>query len=138
MNENIKSTSVEAYGDHVRQGKASSQRERILASIQDLGPVSRRELADLHERGLGVKRPDLRHFPKKAAWVNITMDHVIYYAVKPAIPLASICGRVRALLDSGLIKVVKIEEDPKTGKMVEYLEAVEPEPVQKSFDDYLK
>jgi len=37
------------------------------------------------------------------------------------IPINAVCGRVKALIDNGDIRVAYIAEDPQTNKRVEYL-----------------
>lgn len=37
---------------------------------------------------------------------------------------SSICGRVRELIDAGLVEVTGVEPDPESGKRVELLEVV--------------
>ena len=40
------------------------------------------------------------------------------------IPINAVCGRVRAMIDNGDIRVAYIAEDPQTNKRVEYLEFI--------------
>jgi hypothetical protein len=109
-------TSTTAYRKHVVEGKATSQRERILglllASDQPLS------------------RADLVHYFTAAPFSD-TWDH------GPNIPLASVCGRLNVLIASKLARVAKIDRDPATGHAVEYVEAVRPMPTQKSFDGFM-
>ena len=68
------STSREAYMRHVIAGRASSQRERILAAIKCRPGRTRNEIADEFRDGQG------------------------------RIPLGSVCGRVAVLLAAGLVR----------------------------------
>ena len=106
-------TSAVAYREHVLDGKATTQRQRILNLLQwTTEPLSRAGIAD--------------YFRESA--LSDTWD------CGPAIPLASVCGRLNALIASGQAKVAKEDVDQRTGHRVEYVEAVRPTPVQKSFD----
>lgn len=111
-------TSVVAYREHVLDGKATSQRQRILNCLLAYDrPINRSDLADLFQNNRDL--------------IDTTWDH------GPEIPLASICGRLNVLIASGLVRVVDERTDPRTGHRVEYVEAVRPTPDQKSFDGFV-
>jgi len=110
-------TSTTAYREHVIDGKAGSQRNRVLKALRFFGPRSRAGIVALFEdHGLLAAHPEIDG---------------------PPIPLASVCGRVNAMLESGLLRVAKEDIDERTGHRVQYLEAVRPEPKQKSFDGFM-
>lgn len=109
----MSATSTRAYADHARSGKTVTQGQRILWVLRELGPKSRAQLADLLE-----SQTFLNAHPEIAG---------------PRIPLASVCGRVKVLLDAGLVRVVSHRIDGDTGALVEVLEAVEPAPEQRRF-----
>ena len=117
MNETkVAATSIRAYNEHARDGKCSSQRARILAFLRASNePQSRAEICRAFTR-----------------WADDTWDH------GPNIPLASVCGRVHSLEVSGLIAVDHVEEDRYTGHRVEYMRAIEPAPVQQSFEEFMR
>lgn len=112
----VKDTSIVAYSDHVIDGHARTQRERILSVIR----------GDHSQLKPPVSRNELEYFFRRPA-----VDDG-----KP-IKMSSICGRVKSLLQSGQIKVAKVDRDPITKKRVEYLEVVPDAPVQKEFDGWM-
>ena len=59
-------------------------------------------------------------------------------AVRSGFPINAVTGRVRTLIDSGLLEVESERVDPITKKKVEYLRAVMPKPEQASFEDWRK
>ena len=56
--------------------------------------------------------------------------------VGPTIPLASICGRINALVEAGLVRVARVDVDRRTGHRVEVLEAVEPARQLRMFESF--
>ena len=110
-----KMTSIEAYGKHVIEGKATSQRERIFRFILN---------ETLH--GRSVNRSQITEHFAVDRFEGHTVDG------KPPIPLASVCGRVTALLDAGIVEVDK-SGPGRWGRRVEYLKAVLPAPEQRKF-----
>ncbi len=89
----VKETSRAAYQEHVRSGRAKTQREIILELLEKKWvPHNRRQISLL-----------------------------------TGIPINAVCGRVNALLEDGALRVAYVDEDPVTGKRVEYLE---PAPMQ--------
>lgn len=114
---NVAQTSRTAYADHVVAGRATSQRERILAYLRHCDEPQ--------------SRADICHAFKTTP-THLSFDR------GPEIPLASVCGRVNALLAAKLVKVVEIAPDEITRHRVEYVTAVRPEPVQRSFDEYMR
>jgi len=97
----VQQTSISAYNEDVRSGKIPSQRRRIEKIIQAYGPITRR---------------DIRKIVK---WL-CEIDNA-WGANIPDIPMSSVCGRVRALIDSNLIHVSDHKTDPTTGKRVQLL-----------------
>ena len=93
----VQQTSITAYNEDVRSGKIPSQRRRIERVLLRFGPMTRREIQEKcsHQFTLRIKYP--------------------------AIPMTSVCGRVRCLLDSDLIHVCDHKTDPTTGKTVQVL-----------------
>ena len=91
----VQQTSITAYNEDVRSGKIPSQRKRIEEIIKIFGPISRREIREKCRIEQFWKYPD--------------------------IPMTSVCGRVRCLLDSDLIHVCDTKIDPTTGKTVQIL-----------------
>jgi len=106
------STSRDAYTKHVVKGKATTQRDRILRLLDEMAPLSRHEIC--------------RHFT--ATTFKNTWDD------GPEIPLASVCGRVNALIESAQVRVAMTDIDKRTGQRVELVELVENAPVQKTFE----
>jgi len=93
----MKSTSINSYRQHVIEGKARTQREKIYdALIESPTPLTRRQIA------------------------NVTR-----------IEINAVCGRVNALVDSGIIIISHVSEDPITGKRVEFLSPRWPQPAQR-------
>jgi len=110
-------TSAVAYREHVLEGKACTQRARILSLLMWSDACLSR--AGIREYFIGGSGSDTWDFG-------------------PEIPLASVCGRVNALVKAGLVKVKYEATDPVTGHRVEYVEAVRPTPRQKCFDGFLR
>ena len=108
---NASLTQVDAYRETVLSGRATSQRERILAFVRWYGrPVSRQTICDgFQDFGMGS------------------------FDFGPPIPLASVCGRVNVLVKSGLLRELKGAGKGPMGDPVNLVVAVEPEPVQKRF-----
>lgn len=97
------STSRDAYAKHARWGKPTTQRARILALLKgSRRPLSRCEIA----RAFELPGPG-----------------------GPPIPLASICGRVKVLIQAGQVRVDHVDEDPRSGHPVQYL-AIADKPAQ--------
>ena len=102
-------TSLVGHREHVLSGKATSQNNRILTCLfESAVPLCRRQIAKL---------------------TNIEIN--------------AVCGRVNAMLPDeeqdkpGLIHKVYEAIDPITGKLVEFLEPTWPQPIQKSFENFL-
>ena len=111
-------TSVDSYRRVVLDGKATSQRERILAFVRYMDRrISRAEIA--HAFSLDWYR-DRKPFPT-------TFDG------GPPIPLASVCARVFVLVQSGLLRELKGAGRGPQGDAVNLVEAVTPAPVQRTF-----
>lgn len=85
-------TSILAYDHHVKAGKATSQRARIMDTIEKDGPATREEL--------------FNYFRKNP----------------PEIPMGSVCGRVKALLQSDLLCVSGYAPSPYGKGKVEVLD----------------
>lgn len=84
----VKTTSRTSYREHVLDGKARTQRERITELLEKTQePWNRREISVVTE-----------------------------------IPINAVCGRVKALIDSGELIVSYVAVDPSTNQRVEYLE----------------
>jgi predicted ArsR family transcriptional regulator len=49
------------------------------------------------------------------------------------IPINAVCGRVNTLVASGIVRVAYEDEDQGTGTRAQFLEAVTPAPMQRSF-----
>jgi predicted transcriptional regulator len=97
MSDKVKSTSRQAYRDHVISGRALSQREKILNFLERHQlPRNRREIS-----------------------------HIL------GIPINAVTGRVNALIENGDLRVAYVDEDPVTGKRVEYIELMPSGPKQK-------
>ncbi len=115
--------------EHVIAGKATTQRERILAYIRSQPGVSREEIAHA--------------FSVDYTWV-VGGAHGTTWDGGPPIPLASVCGRVKVLLGNkargwpAFVAVVSHAENPDTGHDVELLEAVQPAPVQRTFEQFAR
>ena len=107
MSSNVQQTSITAYNEDVKSGKIPSQRRRIEIIIRQQGPLTRREIKN---------------------WSDfLSLDRGL-----PYIPMSSVCGRVRALIDSDLIHVSDHKLCPTTGKKVQVLK-YGPEPSQGKF-----
>lgn len=106
------STSRDAYGKHVIDGKATTQRGRILRLLAERAPLSRYEIC---------------RFFTSTQFKNTWDDG-------PEIPLASVCGRVKALIESGQVRVAMTDVDKRTSQRVEFVELVENAPVQRTFN----
>jgi hypothetical protein len=112
-----KYTSTTAYREHVIDGKATSQKRRILWLLQNLKPMTRLQIAHLFgERTFLHAHPEIDG---------------------PEIPLASVCGRVNALIEAGLVKVEKEDVNPVTGHRAEYLTAVQPHGQMNMFEGFM-
>ena len=112
------STSRGAYASHVMDGKASAQHYRLLDAIRAFGPVSRNDLAALFS-------PE-----------GLLRDGTRWFAAPPHIRLGSVCGRVNALIGSDERYPVRVHHtapDPDTGHPVDYLVAVDPAPLERTF-----
>ncbi len=109
-------TSAVAYREHVIEGKATSQRQRILnLLLASEVPLSRAEIANYFK---GTPFGDTWDFG-------------------PDIPLASVCGRLAALIESKqAIELDGLVIDPLTKHKVKVVVAVRPTPVQRSFEDF--
>lgn len=92
----ITETSRRAYRQQVLDGKATTQRSRILA-LFDTYPMA-------------LNRRQMCQFT--------------------GIPINAVTGRVKAMLDSGLMYVAYYDIDPVTDKRVEYLRPAPREPEQ--------
>ncbi len=104
------STKLLAYKRHSAQGRVIAQWRRILAYMEsERRPLCRREIAEAFNRLRGYGQ---------------TWDG------GPAIPLASVCGRIKALLELGHVRVAHQAPDLETGHEVEFLEVVS-EPTQR-------
>lgn len=119
----VSDTSIRAYAKHVIEGKAISQRERILYAIRCFAPISREELAALFSAE-GLERSGRR-----------------WWAPPPRIPLASVCGRVNVLLGDpakgwpAYAKVVEVRE--VRGHRVQFLGPVDPQPAERDFSAFM-
>ena len=102
----VQQTSITAYNEDVRSGKIPTQRQRILEIIKRYGPMTRREIQEK---------------TKHIGYVNNGMS------VIEEIPMTSVTGRVRCLIDSDLIHKCGTIKDRVTGKTVQLL-AFGPEP----------
>ena len=94
----IQQSSISAYNEEVKSGKIPSQRRRIEHIIKKIGPLTRNEIRKYCSIENGVTHGQL-----------------------PRIPMSSVCGRVRCLIDSNLIHVCDHKEDPVTRKRVQVL-----------------
>ena len=134
-------TSRSAHRQHAIDGKATTQLARILAFVRHAGnPVSRAQIA--HAFSLSYRfAPDGRgSFQDRGTWDGRTM-----------IPLASVCGRVNCVLEDpdlrdGLTRArpdngqrdpaflrVAYRAPGELGHEVEFIEPIDPAPVQRSF-----
>jgi len=113
------SSSREAYMRHVIDGRALSQQARILGFVRwAANPVSRADIEHAFNAWQG----------RGGTWDGGS-----------TIRLASICGRVNVLIDASLLVRLNMpKRDERTGHMVELLEAVEPAPVQRTFEDFAR
>lgn len=102
----VQQTSINAYNEDVRSGKIPTQRKRILEIIKRYGPLTRREIQEK---------------TKKIGYINGGMS------VIEEIPMTSVCGRVRCLIDSNLVHVSGHKKDNVTNKTVQ-LVAFGPQP----------
>lgn len=112
------STSRGAYASHVIAGKATAQHDRLLDAIRAFGPISRNELAALFSPE-GLPRHGTR-----------------WFAAPPRIRLGSVCGRVNALVGNDERYPVRVHHtapDPDTKHPVDYLVAVDPAPLERTF-----
>jgi hypothetical protein len=99
-------------------GKAAAQHCRILDAIRAFGPISRNELAALFS-------PE-----------GLMRDGTRWFAAPPRIRLASVCGRVNALVGSDERYPVRVHHtapDPDTKHPVDYLVADDPAPLERTF-----
>ena len=113
------STSREAYRDHAVSGRATTQRERILAFVRRAGqPVYRATIAHAF---------------------SFSYRNGMCFDAGLDIPLASVCGRVNAMIEDKSLRVLsEPARDPSTGHLVELLEAVWPAPKQRTFEDFMR
>jgi len=115
------STSRGAYARHVMDGKATAQHCRILDAVRAFGPVSRNDLAALFS-------PE-----------GLMRDGTRWFAAPPRIRLGSVCGRVNTLLGNdekgwpAFVRVHHTAPDPGSKHPVDYLMAVDPAPVERTF-----
>lgn len=127
-------TSRVAYREHAIAGKATTQRERILAFVRWAGrtiPVSRATIA----HGFS---PTYWGWMKRTDRLSLPAEPGGTWDGGPPIPLASVCGRVNALIADGSLRVLsEPARDPSTGHLVELIEAVYPEPKQRTFEDFM-
>jgi hypothetical protein len=97
-------TSLVGHREHILSGKATSQRNRILACLfESAVPLCRRQIA-------------------KLAHIEIN----------------AVCGRVNALIKSELVHVAYEAVDPATGHIAQFIEPTWPQPIQKSFEEFLR
>jgi predicted transcriptional regulator len=54
------------------------------------------------------------------------------------LPISSVCWRVKGMLQSDLLRVAYVSEDPVTGQETEFLETIWPQLKQKSFEGFLR
>ena len=54
------------------------------------------------------------------------------------IEINAVCGRVNTLIKSELVRVVYEAPDPITGKLAQFLEPTWPQPIQKSFEEFMR
>jgi hypothetical protein len=59
-------------------------------------------------------------------------------SVLTRIPINAVCGRVNTLIKSGLVRVAYEAADPATGRLAQFLEPTWPQPMQKSFEEFLR
>jgi len=115
------STSRGAYAAHVMDGKATAQHCRILDAIRAFGPISRNDLA-------GLFSPE-----------GLMRDGTRWFAAPPHIRLGSVCGRVNTLLGNdekgwpAFVRVHHTAPDPDSKHPVDYLMAVDPAPIERTF-----
>ena len=126
-------TSVDAYRETVLSGRACTQRERILAFVR--------------WRGAGVSRGDIAiAFSDKYRTYSETIPGIGYapwltmgtWDGGSPIPLASVCGRVNVLVRSGMLRELKGAGRGPMGDPVNLVEAVMPEPRQRTFADFAR
>ena len=116
-------TSVDAHRETVLSGRARTQRERILAFVQWVGePVSRARIA----AAFSGDYYSIHHY------TGMCWDG------GPSIPLASVCGRVNVLVRSGMLRELKGVGRGPMGDPVKLVEAVLPEPRQRTFSDFAR
>ena len=54
------------------------------------------------------------------------------------IEINAVCGRVNTLIKSELVRVAYEAVDPATNRLAEFLEPMWPQPIQKSFEEFLR
>ena len=111
-------TSLAHYYEHVMSGKASTQRARIYEFLVSMTNVN-----------TAVCRNQI------ARWFSRRLPHpTIHSRYLPTIPLASVCGRVHALIEAGFVEVVETKPETEGNPPVEWLKAVIPAPEQRTFN----
>jgi len=94
----VQQTSINAYNEDVRSGRIPTQRDMILEIIKRYQPISRAEIQ------------------RKTRSVGYVDGGLV---IIKETPMASVCGRVRCLIDSNLVHVSGHKPDPETGKTVQ-------------------